>query len=217
MARLRRLAVLAAAIAVAAALRHRATHEGLSAEGGVLIADAPRYDRLTGWLLGSFYGGVAADVAAAARRGARVLDIGCGPGHLVERLADRGLEVTGVDLDPAMIARARRRLGDRARLLTADVANLPLPDAEFDLVVSTLSMHHWANPQAGLVEIARVLKPDGGALIFDLGGAHVPLHGHVPEPARHLEGTRLEPVDSTPWRWPGPFTLVRRVEARPRR
>jgi ubiquinone/menaquinone biosynthesis C-methylase UbiE len=187
----------------------------MPADGGVLIADVSLYDRLAGWLLGASYSGVADDVAAAARPGARVLDVGCGPGHLVERLADRGLTVSGIDLDPAMIERAGRRLGDRAELVAADVASLPFPDASFDLVVSTLSMHHWADHRGGLDEIGRVLKPEGRALIFDFGGAHVPLHGHVHGPAHHLEGSALALVSDRPWRWPGPIALVRRVEASP--
>jgi ubiquinone/menaquinone biosynthesis C-methylase UbiE len=185
-------------------------------EGGILIADVPLYDRLTGWLLGSFYTGIANDVAATAGPGARVLDVGCGPGHLVEQLVDRGLAVTGVDLDPAMIERARLRLGSRAQLVAADVASLPLADESFDLVVSTLSMHHWTDHQGGLAEIARVLAPRGRALIFDFAGAHVPLHGHVHGPVPHIERSALRLVSETRWRWPGPVSFVRRVEARQR-
>jgi ubiquinone/menaquinone biosynthesis C-methylase UbiE len=153
-------------------------------------------------------------VAAAVGRGARVLDVGCGPGHLVERLADRGLTVSGIDLDPAMIERAVRRIGERAELVAADVVSLPFADASFDLVVSTFSMHHWADHSGGLGEIRRVLKPEGRALIFDFGG-HVPLHGHIPGPAHHVEGSALALVSEQSWRWPGPIALVGRVEASP--
>jgi SAM-dependent methyltransferase len=208
-------AAIVAAAAGAAAM-HVARRQAAPAEGGILMADPRLYDTMTGWLLGSFYSGVADDVAAAVPVGARVLDVGCGPGHLVGRLADRGLDVAGIDLDPAMIARARRRIGDRARLEPADVASLPFGDGSFDLVVSTLSMHHWADRQTGLAEIARVLKPGAKALVFDLGGSHVPMHGHADPPAERLAGSALDVVDDAPWRWPGPFSLVRRVEATPR-
>jgi ubiquinone/menaquinone biosynthesis C-methylase UbiE len=50
----------------------------------------------------------------------------------------------------------------------ADVAALPFPDATFDLVVSTLSQHHWADPAAGLNEILRVLRPDAQTWIYDI-------------------------------------------------
>ena len=76
--------------------------------GGILIRDAAVYDTLSRFLLAPFVGRIAADVAVVARDGARVLEVGCGPGHLSIRLARRhGLEVTGLDLDPAMIQRAR--------------------------------------------------------------------------------------------------------------
>jgi ubiquinone/menaquinone biosynthesis C-methylase UbiE len=76
------------------------------------------------------------------------------------------LEVTGLDLDPAMIAHAQAnpdRLGNAEQrwrsFLVGDVAALAFPDESCDLVVSTMSMHHWADPAAGLTEIGRVLRP----------------------------------------------------------
>jgi ubiquinone/menaquinone biosynthesis C-methylase UbiE len=213
---LRRLVIPTLVIAAGAVVIHRARSQAMPTHGGILIANAPLYDRLTGWLLGSLYTRVADDIAAAAGPGARVLDIGCGPGQLVERLVDRGLAVTGADLDPAMIERAHQRLGSRADLVAADVASLPFADGSFDLVVSTFSMHHWADHQGGLAEIARVLAPGGRAIIFDFAGAHVPLHGHVHSPVHHVQASDLELVSETRWRWPGPISLARRVEARPR-
>ena len=110
MARRRKLVILAGGAAGAiAVLRHgrRATRRH-RAPGGILIGDAVVYDALSRLLLGSLYGRIAADVAAVAPTGARVLEVGCGPGHLSIRLArHHEFEVTGVDLDPAMIARAR--------------------------------------------------------------------------------------------------------------
>lgn len=211
---IRRLTIVVALTAVGAVILHRVRHQAVPAGGGVLIADVSMYDRLAGWLFGGFYTRVADDVATGAGPGARVLDVGCGPGHLAERLADRGLRVTAIDLDPAMVKRARVRLGPRAEVAVADVVALPFADGSFDLVVSTMSMHHWADHQAGVAEIARVLAPDGRALIFDFAGTHIPLHGHVLDPAHHVAGSALELVSETTWRWPGPVTLLRRVEAR---
>jgi ubiquinone/menaquinone biosynthesis C-methylase UbiE len=78
--------------------------------------------------------------------------------------------VTGLDLDPAMIERARANAersqdGDERRLefIVGDVASLSFPDGSFDLVVSTLSMHHLADPKAGLAEVGRVLRPGAEA------------------------------------------------------
>src|SRR5437773_10118436 len=110
MVRPRTLAVLAGAAAAAVAvLRHgRHATRGQQVPGGILIGDAVRYDTLSRLLLSPLIKGIAADVAAVVPAGARVLEVGCGPGHLSLRLArHHGLEVTGLDLDPAMITRAR--------------------------------------------------------------------------------------------------------------
>ena len=110
MVRPRKLVFLAGAAAAAlAVLRHgRRAARGHQAAGGILIGDAAVYDTLSRLLLGPLHRRIAADVAAVAPDGARVLEVGCGPGHLSIRLArQHGLEVTGLDLDPAMITRAR--------------------------------------------------------------------------------------------------------------
>ena len=160
------------------------------------------------------------DVAAVAPDRARVLEVGCGPGHLSIRLArQHGLEVTGLDLDPAMIERARAnadRPGDgearRPSFLVGDVASLAFPDGSFDLVVSTLSMHHWADPTAGLAEIGRVLRPGARALVWDFRPGVRPFHAHLPDPVEHTHGSSLRVVNATPWRWPWRFNLTQRIE-----
>jgi SAM-dependent methyltransferase len=218
------LAAAAAAAAAAAVVRHGRGHTGgRRVAGGTLIGDTAGYDTLSR-LLGPFYRGIAADVAAVAPDGARVLEVGCGPGQLSLRLAGHGLQVTGVDLDPAMVGRARAnagRRGDDGRprpsFLVGDAAALAFPDGAFDLVVSTLSLHHWADPAAGLAEIGRVLRPGGRALVWDLRpGArpHLfgPRHAHLPDPADHLGGAPLRLVAATPWPWPWRLTLTQRVE-----
>src|SRR6266545_1351899 len=169
MGRPRRFVILlgAAAAAVAVVRHGRGAATGRRVPGGIIIGDAVVYDALSRLVLGSLFGRIAADVAAVAPDGARVLEVGCGPGRLSIRLArQHGLEVTGLDLDPAMIERARAnadRPGNgearRPSFLVGDVASLAFPDGSFDLVVSTLSMHHWADPTAGLAEIGRVLRP----------------------------------------------------------
>jgi SAM-dependent methyltransferase len=212
--------------AAAAIMRHgRRATPGHRVPGGILIGDAGVYDALSRLLLGSLYGRIAADVAAAAPTGARVLEVGCGPGHLsVQLVRQHGLEVTGLDLDPAMIDRAKAnadRPGNRDRrrptLLVGDVAALAFPDGSFDLVVSTLSMHHWADPTAGLAEIGRVLRPDGRALVWDFRPGvrphpFGPRHAHLPDPAQHARGTPLRVAKATPWPWPLRFNLTQRIE-----
>ena len=221
MGRPRRFVILLAAAAVAAAaVRHRRAASGHKVPGGILIGDAAAYDQMSRLLLGSFFGRIAADVAAAAPAGARVLEVGCGPGRLSIRLArQHGLEVTGLDLDPAMIGRARANAahpgngGDRwPSFLIGDVAALAFPDGSFDLVVSTLSMHHWADPAAGLAEIGRVLRPGGRALVWDFRPGTVPLHRHVPDPVQHARGAPLRVASAAPWRWPWRLSLTQRIE-----
>ena len=189
--------------------------------GGILIGHPATYDRLTRVLLGSLFDGIARDVAAVARPGVRVLEVGCGPGHLSITLADRhGLDVTGLDLDPAMIERARTNAG-RSRSGSAahvtfrvgDVAALPFEDGTLDLVVSTFSMHHWSDPDAGIREIARVLAPGGRALIWDLApGAFRLAHAHVVDPTEALRADGLRLVGARPWRWPWRLTICQRIE-----
>ena len=110
MGRPRKFAILAGAAAVAVAVVRHGRHaaRGHQVPGGILIGDAAVYDRLSRLLLGSLFDGIAADVAAVAPDGARVLEVGCGPGRLSMRLArQHSFDVTGLDLDPAMVERAR--------------------------------------------------------------------------------------------------------------
>jgi ubiquinone/menaquinone biosynthesis C-methylase UbiE len=83
-----------------------------------------------------------------------------------------------------------------------DVTSLSFPDASFDVVLSTLSMHHWADPEAGLAEIARVLRPNGRALVWDLRPGAVPFHRDVADPVHTAHGAPMRLVGSTSWRWP---------------
>jgi ubiquinone/menaquinone biosynthesis C-methylase UbiE len=219
----------AACAAIVAVVRHVVRHghgaaKGREEQGGILIDDASAYDAMSRLFFGSLFGPIAADVAALAEatapEGARVLEVGCGPGHLSFRLARRhGLDTTGLDLDPAMIERARTNAdrageGDERRpsFLVGAVASMPFPDETFDLVVSTMSMHHWTDPAVGLTEMVRVLRPGSRALVWDFRSGFVPLHGHLPDPVEHTRGTPLRVVSATPWRWPWRFNLTQRIE-----
>src|ERR687897_2844679 len=215
------LGVVATAATVVAAVRHgRGAAKGREEQGGILIGDAAAYDAMSRLLFGSFFGPIAADVAAVAEAtapdGARVLEVGCGPGHLSIRLArQHGLDTTGLDLDPAMIERARANAGRAGQgfgplpsFLVGDVASMPFPEGSFDLVVSTFSMHHWADPAAGLAEIDRVLRPGGRAFVWDFRPGAVPLHGCLPDPVEQVHGSPLRLVGTTRWRWPWGFSLI---------
>jgi SAM-dependent methyltransferase len=214
------LAAASAAIAFVV-VRHGRRAIGQEVPGGTLIRAALLYDALGhGLLLGSLFDRVAADIAAIAPDDARVLEVGCAPGRLSLLLTrEHGLDVIGLDLDPAMIERARandERSGEggacRPSFVVGNAASLAFPDGSFDLVVSTLSMHHWAEPTAGLAEMGRLLRPGGRALVWDFRAGLVPLHGHPPDPLEHALDSPLRLIGATSWRWPWRLNLLRRIE-----
>jgi ubiquinone/menaquinone biosynthesis C-methylase UbiE len=160
---------------------------------------ADRYDRLASRFLHGLYERVVTDVAAAGLAdGARVLDVGTGPGRVPLAIAKAvpGLRVEGLDLSAEMIARALRNaagagVDDRVTFIVGDVADLPHPDATFDLIVSTMSQHHWPDATAGLRELRRVLRPGGQVWIYDLrfalGRAQAAASAAFPAPDLHRE------------------------------
>jgi ubiquinone/menaquinone biosynthesis C-methylase UbiE len=98
-----------------------------------------------------------------------ILDVACGTGLLLESLAKRpdrpGL--FGVDRVPAMLEAASHRLGQRATLLEGTAETLPFEDAAFQLVISTNALHYFADADAALREIQRVMSPSGHLVITD--------------------------------------------------
>ncbi|WP_224448812.1 class I SAM-dependent methyltransferase [Haloprofundus salilacus] len=109
------------------------------------------------------------------RASGRVLDVGCGTGANFPYLP-AGVSITGVDLSPEMLERARHRadeLGLDVTLEEADAANLPFDDNSFDTVVSSLSTCTFPDPVAALGEMARVCEADGRILLLEHGRSHV--------------------------------------------
>ena len=97
---------------------------------------------------------------------ARVLDLGCGAGHVAFNVAPHVASVTACDLSEEMLAvvgqgAAERKLGN-IRTQAAAAEKLPFADGEFDIVISRFSAHHWRDVGAGLREARRVLKAGGG-------------------------------------------------------
>jgi SAM-dependent methyltransferase len=111
---------------------------------------------------------LARSVCATPRR---VLDVGCGTGYLLRRLAGQWPQATdmaGIDPAPSMIEAAEASAGDdRLRFSTGTAERLPYRDSAFDLIVSTTSFDHWSDQQAGLRECARVLVPGGRLVLVD--------------------------------------------------
>jgi len=99
--------------------------------------------------------------------GTSVLDVGCGSGWYAEHMAGQGATVTSFDFSTKMVAMTRSRVGDRVKVLQADLAQ-PLAfasDAEFDLAVCPLVLHYLRDWTPPLRELHRVLKRQG-VLVF---------------------------------------------------
>ncbi len=130
------------------------------------------YDRLARRVLPRAYRRLARDAASIAPSGGAVLDVGTGPGILLRELGRQrpDLRLTGLDLSPDMVAAAARNLadfGERATTVVGDVTDLPFDDDSFDLITTSLSLHHWDRVDAAAPELARVLRPGGRVVVYD--------------------------------------------------
>lgn len=131
--------------------------------GFAVSADA--YDRF----MGRFSRPLArafADFAGAAA--GEVLDVGSGPGALVEELLARGATVTALDPSPPFVAAVRERW-PHVRALEGAAEALPFADAAFDAALAQLVVHFMADASAGVAEMARVVRPGGtvAACVWD--------------------------------------------------
>jgi SAM-dependent methyltransferase len=105
------------------------------------------------------------DSALLLAEGKDVLDLGCNTGYGTIRLASSARRLVGADVSPAAIDRARAAFGAKAEWVLFDGAGLPFPDASFDLVTGFQLIEHIPEPAPFLAEIARVLRPDGRAVL----------------------------------------------------
>jgi ubiquinone/menaquinone biosynthesis C-methylase UbiE len=120
---------------------------------------------------------------SGARAGDRILDVGCGGGYLARLLAAAAAPdglVTGVDPSGPAISYARRRAPGNCSFSVGVAQDLDLPDRSFDLVTSTLAVHHFpeAERQAAFGEMYRVTRPGGRLLVADFrpSGKRLSLH-----------------------------------------
>jgi ubiquinone/menaquinone biosynthesis C-methylase UbiE len=106
---------------------------------------------------------------AAPERGERALDVGCGTGIYSAWLAEQGLEVSGVDRDPAMLAASRAK-APQVQLVEGDATALPFAEGEFDLGVAVTLfcfLDAWER-RAAARELVRVVRPGGRVVVGEL-------------------------------------------------
>lgn len=130
-------------------------------------AAAPFYDAWYEMPLGRLVDELEKDLIyglAAPVAGERALDVGTGTGHFAFDLAERGLDVTGVDISKAMLGVARTR-GTTAALIVADAAELPFADASFGLVLSVTTLEFVSQPERTLSEMWRVTHSGGRMVV----------------------------------------------------
>lgn len=119
---------------------------------------------------------------------ARVLDLGCGGGHVSYRAAAHVAEVIACDLTPSMLAAVAATAAERGlsniRVESAAAELLPFEGASFDFVLCRFTAHHWPDMEAGLRQARRVLKASGRAVFID-----------VVAPAERVLDTHLQAVE----------------------
>lgn len=128
---------------------------------------APEWERLSRDLLGDL--DLYATLAAKVGRCGVAVDLGCGPGDLLQRLADHCREVIGVDNAPGMLELARRRFDGRAdvSLRIGELTHLPLRDGEAEAAAMSMVLHHLSDPVGAIGEAARVLRPLGRLILAE--------------------------------------------------
>jgi SAM-dependent methyltransferase len=136
--------------------------------------DVARFDQWSersdrSWLQRVFFGPVHAHVIAVANQAVpqprTVLDVGCGTGRLLQRLAQAypTAQLAGLDAAPGMAVVAARR--HRIAAVVGVAEHLPFRTRSVQLLVSTISFHHWGDQRRGLAEVRRVLAPGGHLLL----------------------------------------------------
>jgi ubiquinone/menaquinone biosynthesis C-methylase UbiE len=136
----------------------------------------PWYDRLVAWTVRDARMKASLLMHASVAPGERVLDVGCGTGTLLLKLASHVHEarLAGVDADPEMLRQAETKAaaaGIVMDLTPAWADALPFGDGAFDVVLSSLFFHHLqpSDKRQSLREIWRILRPGGRMLIADFG------------------------------------------------
>lgn len=99
-----------------------------------------------------------------------LLDAGCGPAPMIYLLAEKypDKHYTGIDLTPAMIDAARSKHIPNAEFVVGDCENLPFKENSFDIIICSMSAHHYPNIQNFFDSVSRCLKPNGRFILRDM-------------------------------------------------
>jgi SAM-dependent methyltransferase len=172
--------------------------------------DAAGYDASFSFV--TSYGNALLDLLAA-QPGERVVDVGCGTGHQAAELAAAGVEVIGVDADPAMVELARSAY-PQLRFELADAqdraALAACAGGPVDAVLSNAALHWMPRQDDVVAGIAAVLRP-GGRFVAEMGGgANVARTTEAIRAARAAVG--LDPDVASSWTFPTPGEAAARLE-----
>jgi ubiquinone/menaquinone biosynthesis C-methylase UbiE len=163
--------------------------------------DVERWSALKVWVFSLFNRNPKSNLAAVDRLslgpGDRFLDLGCGLGAALEHAAATGAETAGIDPSPAMVERASGRVS-RAEVAEGSAESIPFEDDRFTAALAVSTYHHWADPEAGLAEVRRVLAPGGRLLIIERKLKRSTGHGIDVEGARRLSEALLRQGYSSP-------------------
>jgi ubiquinone/menaquinone biosynthesis C-methylase UbiE len=132
--------------------------------------DVERWSALKVWLFSLFNRNPESNSAAVDLIGLdsddRFLDLGCGLGAALEHAATTGARIAGIDPSPSMVERASARVPQgEVRLGSAE--SIPFEDDAFTAAISVSTYHHWADADAGLDEVGRVLAQGARLLIVE--------------------------------------------------
>jgi trans-aconitate methyltransferase len=143
-------------------------------------------------------------------RGERILDVGCGTGHLTSQIAASGAEVIGIDSSPQMVREAREKYPE-IRFEAGDARDIRL-DESFDAVFSNATLHWIREPERVIASIGKVLKP-GGRFVAEFGGKGN-IQGLIDAFFRSYATLGLHPpANANPWYYPSIGEYAQLLEA----
>lgn len=122
----------------------------------------------------------------AAKKGEKILDVGCGTGRFMEAMEEAGAEVIGIEMFPFPLEKARLRVKGLLHRMSAE--DLSFPNSSFDKVLCNHVIEHLAHPQLAFAEMRRVLKEKGRLLLSYPNSNYLPFRlGLVKQSQSHIQ------------------------------